>query len=297
MRPLAQPLIGEGKSLDNMACLSHDASLGDGEGQMATLADSGEIVSVGRVFSRGFGVIADNPATVFGIAFIFGAVPSVVLNWLQRDLFASQMDTYQAVGSMALVLGSFFLSLVIQALVQGSLVRATLAFARGERATFGECVSASLSVVVPLVALAVLLGLGVGIGMMFFLVPGIMLFVMWAVASPALVAERTGVFEAFGRSRYLTKGVRWKVFGVEILIFILYYVFMAVFGAITYSVAGFDMNGFVASGGLPISWIITTVITATVVNTVWSTVQTSLYVELRNWKEGLPEQSLAEIFS
>ncbi|MGZ5791150.1 MAG: YciC family protein, partial [Croceibacterium sp.] len=268
-----------------------------GRGKMATVLESGDSVSVGRVFSRGFGVIASNPATVFGIAFLFGGLPSLVLNLIQRRMTAGTLDSYQMIGSVGLAFASALVALVLQALVQGSLVRATLAYARGERATFGECIRSGLAVILPLIGLALLMGLGIGIGFVFFLVPGFMLLVMWSVASPAMVAERPGVFGALRRSRYLTKGARWKVFGVEALILLAYYVFMLAFGAATLSVSGTDLSTAVTTTGLSLSWVILTVISSTIVNTVWSTVQTSLYVELRNWKEGLPEQTLEEIFA
>jgi hypothetical protein len=268
-----------------------------GEGQMATVIESGDGMSVGRVFARGFGVIADNPLTVLGIAFLFGAIPSVVISWFQQRLLATAMDSYQIIGSVGVALVSVLVSLVIQALVQGALVRATLAYARGERATFAQCVNAGFSVLLRLIGLAILMGLGIWLGMIFLLVPGIILFVMWSVASPALVAERTGVFAAFGRSRFLTKGARWKVFGIELIILIAYYLFLGAFGGLMIATVGFNGRSITVTGGLPIGWILATVITSVVVSTVWSTVQSSLYVELRNWKEGLPEQALEEIFA
>ena len=264
---------------------------------MATVIETDEGMSVGRVFGRGFGVIADNPVTVFGIAFLFGAIPSVTIAWLRQSVTATSMDRFQTIGSYGVAVASMLVSLIIQALVQGSLVRATLAYARGERATLGQCVSASLSVILPLIGLAILMGLGIGIGLMFLFVPGVILFVMWSVASPALVAERTGVFAAFGRSRELTKGARWKVFGVEVIMLVVYYVVLAIIGAVTYATAGLNLNAIQTGGGLPLSWVVATVISSTLVSTVWSTVQSSLYVELRNWKEGLPEQALEDIFA
>jgi hypothetical protein len=264
---------------------------------MASVAETGESMSVGRVFSRGFGVIVDNPVTVFGIAFLIGALPSVLISWLQQRTLSGQMDSEQIVGSLAVAFGSMFVSLLLQALVQGSLVRATLAYARGERATFAECVGAALAVVLPLLGLVVLMVIGIWIGMIFLFVPGVMLFVMWSVASPALVAERTGVFEAFGRSRFLTKGARWKVFGIEVILIVIYYVFIGAFAATTFTATGSNFATSVSTSGLPLGWLIATIVSSTLATTVWSTVQTSLYVELRNWKEGLPEQSLAEIFS
>lgn len=264
---------------------------------MASLAEAGETMSVGRVFSRGFGVIVDNPATVFGIAFLFGALPSVVLSFFQRRVMTGTMDRDQVIGSITLMLASLFVSLVLQALVQGSLVRAALAYARGERATFSQCVGAALPVVLPLIGLAILMVVGIWLGMILFIVPGVMLFVMWSVASPALVAERTGVFGAFGRSRYLTRGARWKVFGIELILIIVYYIFIGAFAATTVSATGSSFATSVSTNGLPWGWLIATIFSSTIATTVWSTVQTSLYVELRNWKEGLPEESLAEIFA
>jgi uncharacterized membrane protein len=263
---------------------------------MATVIESADGMSVGRVFARGFGVIADNPLTVLGIALVLGALPSVVMSWLQQRFLIGQMDSFQAIGSAGVSVLSFAVGMAIQALVQGSLVRATLAFARGERVSFGECIGAALAVVLPLVGLAIVMALGVGLGFMLLVVPGIMLYVMWSVASPALVAERTGVFEALGRSRDLTRGARWKVFGIEAILVAGYYIFLLALGAGLIAAVGTDFKSFPTTG-LPIGWILSTVLMSVVVNTVWSTVQSSLYVELRNWKEGLPEQALEDIFS
>jgi uncharacterized membrane protein len=276
--------------------VEHDALGASGEGPMASVAETGESMSVGHVFSRGFGVIVDNPVTVFGIAFLIGALPSVLISWLQQRTVSGQMDSEQIVGSLAVAFGSIFVSLLLQALVQGSLVRATLAYARGERATFAECVGAALAVVLPLLGLVVLMVIGIWIGMIFLFVPGVMLFVMWSVASPALVAERTGVFEALGRSRELTRGARWKVFGIEAILVVGYYIFILVLGAGLIAAVGTDFRA-VPTAGLSLGWILASVLMSVIVNTVWSTIQSSLYVELRNWKEGLPEQALEDIFA
>jgi hypothetical protein len=66
---------------------------------------------------------------------------------------------------------------------------------------------------------------------------------------------------------------------------------------VTLTVTGGNVSATLTGNGLPVTWILVAVISSTIVNTVWSTVQTSLYVELRNWKEGLPEQALEDIFA
>ena len=73
---------------------------------MATVIETDEGMSVGRVFGRGFGVIADNPVTVFGIAFLFGAIPSVTIAWLRQSVTATSMDRFQTIGSYGVAVAS-----------------------------------------------------------------------------------------------------------------------------------------------------------------------------------------------
>ena len=270
---------------------------------MASLAQTDDTMSVGRVFSRGFGVIADNPVTVFGVAFVLGTLPSLVLNLAGRAIrtspsgfSAASLDAYVVTGAVVVALVTLLIALALRALVQGSLVRATLAYTRGERATFGECISSSLGVVLPLIGLVIVMAICIGAGLILLIVPGVILYVIWSVASPALVAERTGVFGALSRSSELTKGARWKVFGVEVILLIINWIFSAALSGTLIATFGTDLTT-LATTGVPVSWILVSAISGTLMNVLWSTVQASLYVELRNWKEGLPEQSLAEIFA
>jgi hypothetical protein len=46
-----------------------------------------------------------------------------------------------------------------------------------------------------------------------------MLGTIWFVATPACVLERLGVFQSLGRSRTLTQGHRWRIFGIFLLLF------------------------------------------------------------------------------
>jgi uncharacterized membrane protein len=262
---------------------------------MATVNENARSVSIGRVFSRGFGVIVDNPLTVVGITFLVGTIPTLAFSWFQQSLNQVSLDSSQYLGVLAVSLGGAVVSLVLQAIIQGSLVRATLAYARGERATIAESLAASTAVVLPLIGLAILSALGVGFGFVLLIVPGIILYVMWSVAAPALVAERIGVIEAFGRSRYLTRGARWQVFGLELILVVAYWIFIGTLGVWILGAGG--LNSMDVSDGLPIWWLVSNAILSTIATMVWSTVQAALYVELRDWKEGLPEEALHEIFA
>jgi hypothetical protein len=46
------------------------------------------------------------------------------------------------------------------------------------------------------------------------------LYTMWFVAVAACVVERRGPFAAMGRSKQLTKGYRWRIFGLILLLFV-----------------------------------------------------------------------------
>ncbi len=67
-----------------------------------------------------------------------------------------------------------------------------------------------------IIGVSILAGLGILIGLILLVVPGLYLMTIWSMVIPAVVLERKGVFEAFGRSRELVRGNGWPVFGVII---------------------------------------------------------------------------------
>jgi hypothetical protein len=265
---------------------------------MATLAMGGSdrSVSIGRVFSRAFGTIGSNPIATLGISFLFGALPALGAATLLQSATAQELGVIGSLGVMLVGLGSIVVSIVLAAVTQGALVRATVAHSQGGTAGFAESAMAGLSMVVPLFIVALLSALGIGLGFALFLVPGVMLYCMWAVCAPALVEERLGPIEALRRSRYLTKGARWKVFGLVLVVLISYWLFLGLIGVFSTAVFGeaaIGEAGFLnrSAGQLAVSAIMQTLSSA-----VWSVVLASLYVELREWKDGPAADALAEIF-
>ncbi|MDO7835936.1 hypothetical protein Q4610_12855 [Sphingobium sp. HBC34] len=263
---------------------------------MATHAVSGEerSFSIGTVLSRAFGTLGDNPVATFGIAFLLGAVPQALYSYFIGSTLA-MADRSSTIATIAVSIGSFVIFLLLSMLVQGALVRATIAHIDGQRASFADCIGAGLTAAVPLIGLTILLILGIMAGFMLLVVPGIILFLMWSVAAPALVAEGSGVFAAFSRSRYLTKGARWKIFGLQILLLVLMWLLTAVLGIIM--VAG-DMMPAVQGGTIALSptYLAVSAVINTLIIALWSTTQASLYGALRQWKDGPQAQDLAHIF-
>ncbi|MEA3063884.1 MAG: hypothetical protein QOJ27_312 [Sphingomonadales bacterium] len=265
---------------------------------MATVAAAEERnVSIGRVFSRGFGTIASNPMVTLGVAFAFGAVPSVLLSWAIQNFRAESLDLFGGLAALAIAIVSIVVAILLSMITQGALVRATVAYSEGGKASFGESAMAGLSVALPLFLLGILSSLGIALGFLLLIVPGVMLYVIWSVAAPALVEERLGPVDALGRSRELTRGARWKIFGLTLVVLAVYWLFSALVGYIAVMFyGGVEDFAMMATQGMSPGYMAFTAIVQTVTSAVWGVIQTSLYVELRLWKDGPATEKLAEIF-
>lgn len=251
-------------------------------------------MSIGRVFQRAFSTIGHNPLVVLGIAALIGAIPSVLMNYTMYSLTGGEpkamAEHLRAFWGASLF--SWVLAVVVGAIVQGALTRAVAAEYVGQRASFGDCISTALRVLVPLMVVGFLFGLAIGAGLIFLVVPGIILMLMWSVAGPAVVVDRAGIGEAFSRSAELTKGFRWKIFALFLLLLVIYLLIFMVLGLVglnTYSAAARQSFG--------VTQIVAGAVSAVVVNTLWGTIQPSLYFELRQAKEGTSFQNLEEVFA
>lgn len=92
--------------------------------------------------------------------------------------------------------------------------------------------------VLPVVAAAeIVASLGELAGLLFFLIPGLILAVRWAVAAPVAAAERTNWPTAIRRSVLLTRGNFWRVVGLLAIQVVLTYLVAAIIGARSTTVA------------------------------------------------------------
>jgi hypothetical protein len=87
--------------------------------------------------------------------------------------------------------------------------------------SIGETIGRVGPYVGTLLAAGLLAGVGIVIGLALLIAPGLLLATWWALIVPAIVLERKGVFESFGRSRELVRGHGWQVLGVIVLGFLI----------------------------------------------------------------------------
>jgi hypothetical protein len=270
-------------------------------GVVATVAQVFEDrkMSMGRVFERAFETIRAKPMIVVGLAFALGVLPNLVftLGFARLGLNASRAAFRAGTisgGEYAIaILVSVSVGIVIGAIAQGTLARVTVLASEGEPVTFADSLLAGLENAVPVIGVSIVSSLGILFGMILLLVPGIILAVIWTVAVPALVTENCSILEALRRSAELTRGARWKVFAIAGLALMFQWLLGEVIrfaGLTQYSLENANL-------GLGAGALIGSIVLGTTYHTITGTLWPSLYVELRQWKEGGSTEQLAEVFA
>ncbi len=194
-------------------------------------------VSITAILTRAVTVIRLYPGATLGSALLIALLPIVVLLVLGVALGVGFMAVGRggvspfltvffilAVGGSAVMIGSLA--------TQAAMARALLAHEQGETVTFRGCLAAGFGKVIPLLGLSFLMSVGMMIGFIFLFFPGVMLAVTWSVAAPALASEDLGVIEALGRSADLTRGHRWKIFGLSLMNYVFYIIISQLFSTV-----------------------------------------------------------------
>jgi hypothetical protein len=259
------------------------------------MAEAGEgRYEIASVISRSFETVSSNAGLFVGLALVLSGVPAFALNLWQSSFGANvnlAQPDYNAFLS-ATYLGPIFVgwlvAMVTNAVLQAALTRATVTHLSGEKPVFAQCLTVGVSMILPMIGIGFLLSLGVGLAMLLLIVPGIILWLCWSVVVPVYVQEKVGVIEAFGRSMALTEGSRWRIFLTMLLVIVGLWLISIPVGLLTVAVA--------ATGSVIAVALVTAIISA-LGSMVMVTVQSCVYVELRNVKEGVAPADLEAIFA
>lgn len=224
------------------------------------------------VLGRGLAVLGRNAVPFGGLALaITGAVMLIGLLTLDAGHLADDL-AFQLLDTLA---GN---------LVTATLVYGTVQELRGRHAGAMAAVTHGLRTLWPVLLLAVLMFVGIGLGIVFVIVPGLILMTMWWVAIPVAVIERPGVMASLGRSANLTAGYRWPILAIVATLFVLQVALSLVLGELS-TLIDFAHAGAVAD------WL------ASAAVTVFSaTVAAVGYYDLRVVKEGANIEQIAAVF-
>jgi hypothetical protein len=151
----------------------------------------------------------------FSIVTGVAALPHVLL----FDRHSS--GTTQTPWDVALIASGVVLAMVLSALSQATVLYGAFEGLRGGQVDVMTSFKYASRRFVPVIGVAILSALLAGLACIALIFPGLMLMTMWYVATPACVVERLGPWNSMMRSAALTKGHRWKVFGLVIVLSII----------------------------------------------------------------------------
>jgi len=215
-------------------------------------------IGVGDVVNETFSVYWQNLGAVLGSAIVV-----LVLVGFAAGLL-------QGIGGLVLGLLAAALRLAGQALYTGFVVELVRDVRDGKRdQTVGDLFEAAAPFILPLIGFGILFGIAVTIGLLFLVVPGLILITFWSVGAPAIVVEQVGPIDAFGRSWRLVRGQAWPVFGALVTILLIVFVIWFVLAAIANPIGNGEAATWIAS-------IISTTITAPI----FAIAVTVIYFEL-----------------
>jgi hypothetical protein len=124
-------------------------------------------------------------------------------------------DRSYGVAALSLILGA-----VLSGLSQAIVLYGAFADMRGRPVKLLESVKIGVRRFFPVIGVVISVAVLSVLGLALLVVPGLLWFTMWAVATPACVVEGLGVSDSLLRSSELTRGHRWKIFGIIALLFI-----------------------------------------------------------------------------
>ncbi|NMM44139.1 hypothetical protein HH303_06605 [Rhodospirillaceae bacterium KN72] len=245
-------------------------------------------LSIGAVLSQSVTVLKANFLAFFLIGALMSALSDVTLMMLGMGALVDGKATPQQVitnaGGALPVLGAILVStLPFYAFGLGTISYGAVRYMHGNPATVGECLMRGARSLPSLLLVALLSWIGVTIGMAFFVIPGAILLTLWYLAIQVVMVEGLGIFSSLNRSAALTKGQRFTLFGLLVILLgisllIGLIVSVAIFPL---SLIGLDMVANMVISGILMAF---TAVVAAVVYTI-----------LREEKDGLRRGDLANV--
>ena len=199
-------------------------------------------IRVGGVIDETFSVYGRNVVALIASAIVVFGIVGVATGLLQNA------------GGVVLGVFAGIIRLIGVALYAGFVVRLVQDVRDGRRdQTVGDLFSSAAPAIGALIVFGILFAIGVAVGLALLIVPGLVLLTLWSVGAPAIVVERAGPIEAFGRSRRLVRGDAWPVFGTLVVVLLIVIAIGVVLGVIATPIG---------NGATVVASVISNVITA-----------------------------------
>ena len=240
---------------------------------------------IGDVLSRAWTILTNNLLFFIGTTLLVWIAIIVIIVIAVGGSLASGQIAQGNPGPLFFVLLAIAViaAVIINMLGQATLLFGAFQYLRGLPVRLGESLSRAMARLGPLIGLTVLMTIALFFAALLLVIPAIILGVMWAVAVPVCVVEGSGVTDSMSRSAALTKGHRWQIFGIGVLLLIV---------------------NLVVSEGLSFALTPISSILASLISLAWTVVFSSyghcvaimIYHDLRVAKEGVDTTQIASVF-
>jgi glycerophosphoryl diester phosphodiesterase family protein len=232
---------------------------------------------LGHIFSGAWDIFTAN----FGKFIIITAIAVIPNLFLQFGVDNSAAEP--SLESALTVLLSIVFSLLLNTVGFAVIIHIAFQYLRGQPASLADALPKGLARMFPLIGAALLLSLGVVLGTLLLIIPGIMLAIRWFLAMPVCVLERAGPVASLRRSAELTKGHRWGLFGIFVVVLVVNGVIGALVGLL------------VSSAGLMVG-VLAQFVWAAIWTAYFDSVWVMMYHDLRVAKEGVSADQIAAVF-
>jgi hypothetical protein len=238
---------------------------------------------LGDVFSKSFGMFGRHFVAFFLLT-VIANIPNYVFQWgfaPTTPAAPGEIPTFNPWILLALPVG-----IVCSTIATGAMTYGVVQDLRSGPVSIGEAIAVAARRFLPMIGVAFAVGILAVLGFILLVFPLFIVMCMYFVAAPVCIAEREGVGASLRRSRFLTKGHRWQIFGALFLVLIISLI------------AGGAVAG--AIGAASIVGATTVTIFQGAVNAVlgafYAVMTAVFYYHLRVAKEGVDLAKIASVF-
>ena len=253
--------------------------------------------SIGTVLSDTFGAFFGRFGFYLPLA-VIAFIPAIVGYIVNPPAGPTAMDRgfdwaqFGTAWVIPLICGSLMAALATYAVVMEAV---------GRRVTFGETLSVALSRLGALIVASILVGIiigffillavlgaaAVGFLSLLLIIPGIIAATILWVVVPVVVVERLGPFESLGRSQNLTRGHRWSIFGIIVILVLI--------GIVVDTILQWVVFPFIRGSG-PYVFLAVNLSASIMIQMLQAIAAAYGYFYLKIWKEGAGANELARVF-
>jgi len=241
---------------------------------------------VGRVLSRSFEVLFHD-FFKFALIAVIAIIPYGLLTFMGGAAAFVGPQAHPNVSPAAIgaaFIGFGILFPFLYAISMAATLYGAFQDMRGRPFRLSEAFGRGLARLLPIIGLSICWVIAIGFGTLLLIVPGLMMMAAFYVALPACVMEGLGPFQSMSRSAALTKGHRWKVFGVYLVV------------ALIAGIVGSVINLIITLSIAPMAGLISGLVWNLLTTAYNSIAIAVMYHDLRVLKDGIDIDRIAAVF-